>query len=64
MMANAEIRRSKAESPRFFVDAQRPDGRWAFGERAMPREEAQQHADQVKLEHPEWLVEINPVGPA
>ena len=51
------------QATKFFVDAQRPDGRWAFGEKALPRDEAQQHADYVKLEHPEWHVEINPVEP-
>ena len=46
---------------KFFVDAQRPDGLWVLGEIACPRAEAESRAGELKLQHPDWLVEINPV---
>ena len=48
---------------KFFVDAQRPDGRWVLGEIACPRAEAESRAGELKVQHPDWLVEINPVRP-
>jgi hypothetical protein len=47
---------------KFFVDAQRPDGRWVLGEIACTRAEAETRAGELKLQHPDWLVEINPVS--
>jgi hypothetical protein len=48
---------------KFFVDAQRPDGRWVLSEIACPRAEAESRAGELKLQHPDWLVEINSVRP-
>lgn len=47
---------------KFFVDAQRPDGRWVLGEIACTRAEAETRAGELKLQHADWLVEINPVS--
>ena len=47
---------------KFFVDAQRPDGRWVLGEIACTRSEAESRAEELKIQHPDWLIEINPVG--
>lgn len=47
--------------PKFFVDALRPDGRWVLGEIACLRTEAENLASELKLQHPDWMVEINPV---
>jgi len=46
---------------KFFVDGRRPDGRWVLGEIACTRAEAESRAGEMKLQHPDWLVEINPV---
>jgi len=49
---------------KFFVDAQRPDGLWILGEIACTRAEAESRAGELRLQHPDWLVEINPVSRA
>lgn len=49
------------EKLKFFVDCLLPDGTWKRGSILWPKADAEAVAKGIKEEHPDWLVEINPV---
>jgi len=47
--------------PKFFVDCLLPDGSWKRGSVAWPSDDAEIVAAGFREEHPDWIVELNPL---
>lgn len=45
----------------YFVDCMLPDGTWEYGSIGSNAESAESWAEYIRQQHPDWLVEINPV---
>lgn len=46
---------------KYFVDTLREDGQWHKGSIAWPKDDAEIVARGMREDHPEWLVEVNPL---
>ena len=46
---------------KYFVDCRLPDGSAREGTVAWPSDEALTRADELRREHPDWFVELNPL---
>jgi hypothetical protein len=46
---------------KYFIDIVYPDRTERRGQIAFPQGDAKQIRDQIKLEHPDWIVELNPL---
>ena len=46
---------------KFFIDCLLPDGTWKQGSIIWPAADAALIAESMREEHPDWLIELNPV---
>lgn len=47
-----------------FVDVLKEDGQWSQGQIAWPYDEALNVAAEIREQHPDWVVEVNPLEAA
>jgi hypothetical protein len=47
--------------PKFFVDVVKSDGSKREGSIAFPADDAARYAGELRREHPDWLVQLNPL---